>query len=212
MKLLKRLKKSAEVDFEYQKVQGFPEGILVLLFLEEKMTNKSVSKSKNLTVSGVCLALALLLPFVTGQIPSVGSMLCPMHIPILLCAFFVSPPWAMTVGFVAPILRFALFSMPPMPFGLAMAFELATYGLVAGVLYKSLPKKKSSVYLALIGAMIMGRVVWGAARLVIAGVTANPFTWQMFIAGALLEAIPGIVIQLVIIPVIVMAVKKNNEI
>lgn len=176
------------------------------------MTSKSVSKVKNLTIAGVCLALALLLPFVTGQIPSVGSMLCPMHIPVLLCAFFVSWKWALGVGFVAPILRFALFSMPPMPFGIAMAFELATYGFVSSVMYKVLPKKKWAIYVSLISAMVLGRVVWGAARMIIAGVTANPFTWQMFIGGALLEAIPGIAIQLILIPIIVMAVKKNNEV
>ncbi len=174
--------------------------------------NKKVSTVKNVTIAGVCLALALLLPFVTGQIPQIGAMLCPMHIPVLLCGFFVSWKWAMAVGFTAPLLRFAIFSMPPMPFGLAMAFELATYGMVASLMYRALPKKKWAVYVSLVVAMILGRVVWGAARLVIAGVTANPFTWQMFLAGALLEAIPGIVIQLVIIPVIVMAVKKNNEV
>ena len=179
---------------------------------ETKMTNKSVTKVKRVTVAGICLALALLLPFVTGQIPQVGAMLCPMHLPVLLSAFFVGWKWAMAVGFTAPILRFALFSMPPMPFGIAMAFELATYGLVASVVYNILPKKKWAIYASLITAMIVGRVVWGAARLVIAGITANPFTWQMFIGGALLEAIPGIIIQLILIPIIVMAVKKNNEV
>lgn len=201
------------------------EGGLVLLFFEnsfrksgksvflrgEEEMKKRAEKIKNITVAGVCLALALLLPFVTGHIPSVGTMLCPMHIPVLLCAFFVSWPWAAAVGFVAPILRFMLFSMPPMPFGIAMAFELATYGLTASVLNRILPKTKSSIYIALVGAMIAGRVVWGGARLIIAGVTSNPFTWQMFIGGALLEAIPGIVIQMILIPIIVMAVKKNNE-
>ena len=171
-----------------------------------------MSNVKNVTVSGVCLALALLLPFVTGQIPQVGAMLCPMHLPVLLCGFFVSWKWAMAVGFTAPILRFAIFSMPPMPFGLAMAFELATYGLVSSVVYNMLPKKKWSVYVALLTAMIIGRIVWGAARLIIAGVTSNLFTWQMFVGGALLEAIPGIIVQIILIPVIVMAIKKNDEV
>jgi len=125
---------------------------------------------------------------------------------------FVNWKWACAVGFIAPLLRFAIFSMPPMPFGIAMAFELATYGLVTSLLYNFLPKKRWSIYASLISAMVIGRVVWGAARMVIAGVTANPFTWQMFIGGALLEAIPGIIIQLVLIPIIVMAVKRNNEV
>jgi len=176
------------------------------------MKSKTSRRIKDLTVSGVCLALALLLPFLTGQIPTIGAMLSPMHIPILLCAFFVNWKWACAVGFIAPLLRFAIFSMPPMPFGIAMAFELATYGLVTSLLYNFLPKKRWSIYASLISAMVIGRVVWGAARMVIAGVTANPFTWQMFIGGALLEAIPGIIIQLVLIPIIVMAVKRNNEV
>lgn len=165
---------------------------------------------KDLTFASLCLAAALILPFFTGQIPAIGAMLCPMHIPVLICAFFCSWQWAGLVGFVAPLLRFALFSMPPMPFGIAMAFEMATYGIVAAVMYKMLPKKKVSVYISLITAMIAGRVVWGAARLVIAGVTQSQFTWSLFIGGALLEAIPGILLQLILIPVIVMAVKRER--
>lgn len=91
--------------------------------------------------SALFLALALVLPFLTGQIQTVGNMLCPMHIPVLLCAFMCGPQWAAAVGFTAPLLRFALFTMPPMPNGIAMAFELMTYGLVCGLMYKLLPKK-----------------------------------------------------------------------
>ena len=165
---------------------------------------------RDLTLSSLCLAAALILPFFTGQIPAIGSMLCPMHIPVFICAFFCRWQWAGLVGFTAPLIRFALFSMPPMPFGIAMSFEMAVYGIVAAVLYKVLPKKQSSVYISLITAMIAGRIVWGAARLVIAGVTGNQFTWSLFIGGALLEAIPGIIIQLILIPVIVKAVKKER--
>lgn len=171
------------------------------------MTNQK-SNIKELTIAAMCLALAMLLPFLTGQIPTIGAMLSPMHFPVLLGAFFISWKWAVLVGFTAPLLRFAIFSMPPMPFGIAMAFEMATYGLVVSIMYRHLPKKRASIYAALITAMIAGRIVWGAARLVIAGVTQSAFTWQLFIGGALLEAIPGIVVQLVLIPIIVMAVKK----
>ena len=171
------------------------------------MTNQK-SNIKELTIAAMCLALAMLLPFLTGQIPTIGAMLSPMHFPVLLGAFFISWKWAVLVGFTAPLLRFAIFSMPPMPFGIAMAFEMATYGLVVSIMYRHLPQKRASIYAALITAMIAGRIVWGAARLVIAGATQSAFTWQLFIGGALLEAIPGIVVQLVLIPIIVMAVKK----
>ena len=101
--------------------------------------------------------------------------------------------------------------MPPMPFGIAMAFEMAVYGAVTALIYKALPKRrKSSIYISMIIAMICGRVVWGAARMIIAGVTGTEFTWNLFIAGALVEAIPGIILHLLLVPVIVMAVKKGR--
>lgn len=164
-----------------------------------------------MTVAALCLAIALVLPFFTGQIPAIGSMLSPMHIPVYLCAFFCSWYWAALMGFTAPLLRYALFSMPPMPFGIAMAFEMATYGAVASLLYSRLShRKKSSIYISLVAAMIAGRVVWGAARMIIAGVTGTEFTWSLFIAGAFVEAIPGIILHLILVPVIVMAVKRKN--
>ena len=172
------------------------------------MTNEK-HNIKNLTLAALCLAIALLLPFLTAQIQTIGNMLCPMHIPIFLCAYICGWKWASAVGFVAPLLRYFLFGMPPlMPTGWAMAFELLTYGLVAGLLYKALPKKTINIYLSLIISMIAGRVVWGVVRLIIAGVVSTPFTWQMFIGGAVLEAIPGIILHIILIPVIVLALKK----
>ena len=99
-----------------------------------------------MTIAAMCLAIAMLLPFLTGQIPTIGAMLSPMHIPVLLCAFFANWKWAALVGFTAPLLRFAIFYMPPMPFGIAMAFEMATYGLVVSLMYNALPKKKINIY------------------------------------------------------------------
>lgn len=166
-------------------------------------------KTKNLVLSGACLALCMLLPFLTGQIPEIGKALSPMHIPVLLCGFICGWPYALAVGFIAPFLRFFLFQMPPiMPTGTAMAFELATYGAVSGLLYQKLPKKNSYVYVSLIGAMIAGRIVWGCAQLLLTGVTKSPFTWQAFMTGAFVAAIPGIICHIVIIPIIVLTLKK----
>ena len=170
------------------------------------------SKHKNLRqliLAAMFLTLALALPFLTGQIPQVGSALCPMHIPVLLCGFFCGPWYALAVGLVAPLLRFALFGMPPlMPTGIAMCFELATYGFVSGLLYKLLPGKKVFTYVTLIAAMLAGRIIWGIAMVVISGVTGSAFTWSAFMAGALLNAIPGIILHIVLIPILVMALKR----
>ncbi|MBE5888014.1 MAG: ECF transporter S component [Lachnospiraceae bacterium] len=164
---------------------------------------------KKLTLSAMFLALALVMPFLTGQIPQIGAMLCPMHIPVLLCGFFCGGPWGLLVGFVAPVLRSIIFGMPPMfPKAICMAFELATYGLVSGLLHKVLPKKKWTVYVSLILAMIAGRVVWGLAMLICMGFDVTKFGASAFISGALLNAIPGIIVQLVLIPILVIVLEK----
>ena len=162
-----------------------------------------------LTYSALYLAIALVLPFLTGQIPQIGSMLCPMHIPALLCGFVCGWPWGLAVGFIAPFLRFLLFHMPTMfPAAVAMAFELAAYGAVAGLLYRVLPKRTGCIYVALIAAMVAGRLVWGAARYLLAGLEHSAFPPALFLAGAVTTALPGILLHIVLIPVLVMAMQK----
>ena len=163
---------------------------------------------KKLVYSAMCLALCLVLPFLTGQIPEIGSMLLPMHIPVLLCGFLCGAGWGAAVGFTAPLLRFAIFSMPPMPGCISMAFELATYGLVVGLLHKKMGKSMKGVYVSLICAMVAGRLVWGAAQMAIMGLNGSSFPFSAFVAGAFTSAIPGIVLQLVLIPVLVRALDK----
>lgn len=173
------------------------------------------SKQKNLRrliLAAMFLALALALPFLTGQIPQVGSALCPMHIPVLLCGFFCGPWYALTVGLVAPLLRFALFGMPPlMPTGIAMCFELATYGFVSGLLYKLLPGKKVFTYVTLIAAVLAGRIIWGIARVILAGLAQSEFAWTAFLSGAFVNAVPGIILHILLIPVLVIALKRYTE-
>lgn len=162
-----------------------------------------------LTCAAICLALCMLLPFLTGQIPQIGNMLCPMHLPVLLCGFVCGPAYAAAVGAIAPLLRFALFGMPVIfPTGAAMCLELMTYGLVSGLMYRALPRRRSSIYVSLVCAMALGRVVWGAASMVLRGIAGTGFTWAAFMAGAFTTAIPGIVLQLVLIPVLVMALER----
>lgn len=163
---------------------------------------------KKLVYSAMCLALCLVLPFLTGQIPEIGSMLLPMHIPVLLCGFLCGAGWGAAVGFTAPLLRHLLFSMPPMPGCISMAFELATYGLVVGLLHKKLGKSVKGIYMSLICAMVAGRLVWGAAQMAIMGLSGGSFPFSAFAAGAFTSAIPGIVLQLVLIPVLVRALDK----
>ena len=164
---------------------------------------------RNTSLGAMCLALCMVLPFVTGQIPQIGAMLCPMHLPVLLCGFICGPWYALIIGAAAPLLRFAIFGMPPVyPTGIAMCFELMTYGLVSGLLYKLLPKNKVNIWVSLLAAMLAGRLVWGCVRAVISGAGGAGFTWAAFISGGFTSAVPGIVLQLVLIPAVVLALRK----
>lgn len=164
---------------------------------------------RKMTLSALFLAVAFILPFLTGQIPQVGAMLCPMHVPVLLCGFFCGGPWGLAVGVIAPLLRSFTLGMPPMfPTALCMAFELGTYGLISGILHKILPKKKVFIYVSLLTAMVAGRIVWGLVMFACMGFDVAKFGMTAFVAGAVTTAIPGIILQIIIIPILVIMVEK----
>ena len=170
------------------------------------------NNTKKLTLSAMFLALAFILPFFTGQLKQIGSMLCPMHIPVLLCGFFCGAPWGALVGISAPILRSMILGMPIMfPSAVCMAFELAAYGLIVGLLHRKLPKKKSSVYISLFTAMVIGRMVWGIAMFTVMGFNASTFGFAAFLSGAVTTAIPGIILQILLIPIIVITLESKME-
>lgn len=156
-------------------------------------------------LASLFLALAYVLPFFTGQLSEIGSKLCPMHIPVLLCGFICGPFWALAVGFVAPLFRSLTLGAPLLfPRAVCMAFELASYGFIAGLLHKLLPRKKPYIYCSLLSAMITGRIIWGVAMLTCLGLTGKAFTFSAFITGSLVNAIPGIIVQIILIPILVM--------
>lgn len=173
---------------------------------------------KKLVLSAMFMAIGLVLPFITGQIQQIGSMLLPMHIPVLFCGLICGWQYGAVVGFVLPLLRYVLFGMPPIfPTGVSMSFELAVYGAVIGLIMQQLSKRNTTdsgknyvrnLYLALIGAMLAGRIVWGLVRFILARATMQPFTMEMFMAGAFLTAVPGIIVQLILIPGIMAALKR----
>ena len=174
-----------------------------------RKTKLTSAQIRRLTYAALFLALAMVLPFITGQIPEIGSMLCPMHIPALLCGFLCGWPWGLAVGFIAPLLRSVVFGMPALfPGAVAMAFELAVYGGMAGYLYHRLPRRNGTVYAVLLLSMIAGRIVWGGVRVILAGLSGSTFTWALFLAGAVTNAIPGIILQLVLIPILVVAMER----
>ena len=166
---------------------------------------KKHNKFLKMILSALFLALAYVMPFLTGQIPEIGAMLCPMHLPVLLCGFICGPVWGAAVGAVAPIFRSLTLGMPPLfPTALCMAFELAAYGAVAGLMHRLLPRKKQYIYCSLLAAMIAGRIVWGVASFIFVGASGQSFIFAAFLAGAFTNAIPGIIVQILLVPVLVM--------
>lgn len=164
--------------------------------------------TKKLVLSGLFIALGLVLPIFTHSV-GLGTTVLPMHIPVLLCGFVCGWPYGLVVGVITPLLSSLMTAMPPLfPYAVTMAFELAAYGFMAGLLYKLFPKKNIFIYVILIISMLFGRIVWGTAMLAFLGLTGKAFTWAAFTAGAFIESIPGIIIQIILIPILVIALKK----
>lgn len=176
------------------------------------MSKTKNSNLLNLVLSAMFLALGLVLPFLTGQIKEIGNMLLPMHIPVMLCGLVCGPQYGLLVGAITPILRSSLFGMPVMfPSAISMAFELATYGFVIGYLFSHAKWKCiKSLYRCLLTAMVCGRVVWGIVQCFLLGLGDNGFTFSMFLSGAFLKAVPGIILQLVLIPAIMLILGKTH--
>lgn len=188
----------------------FREEILMAEMTKTMGKARGGTTTKNLVLAALFLALGLVLPFFTAQIPSIGSMLLPMHIPVLICGFVCGGPYGLLVGAIVPLLRSVMFGMPPMLVAIPMAFELAAYGFMTGFLYKKLKKNTVNIYVSLLAAMIIGRIVWGVVKLVMAGMGTSSFGMAMFISGAFTTAIPGIILQIVLIPIIVIALRKAS--
>ncbi len=177
-----------------------------------KQQNRIQSPVVKTVLSALFLAIGLVLPFLTGQIRQVGNMLLPMHLPVLLCGLMCGWPYGLVVGAVLPIMRSLLFTMPALyPSALAMTFELATYGFLAGFIFGiSRWKCLRTLYRALVAAMLGGRLIWGLAMLCLLGFTGEWFTLGAFWTGAFATALPGIILQLVLIPSIMLLFHKTH--
>lgn len=162
-------------------------------------------------LAALFLAIAYVMPFLTGQIPELGQQLCPLHIPVILCGFICGWQWGLTVGFIAPLLRSLILTMPGLfPTAVCMAFELAAYGAVSGLMHRLMPKKKPLIYCSLLIAMVVGRMIWGIAMLICTGIDGGSFTLSAFFAGAVTTALPGIIIQVILIPILVMVLDNTK--
>ncbi|MFP4478706.1 MAG: ECF transporter S component [Candidatus Izemoplasmatales bacterium] len=171
-----------------------------------------IQEIQKMILSGLFLSLALVLPFFTGSIQALGASFLPMHLPIILCGFICGPKYGGLIGFISPLLRSLLFSMPPLyPVAIAMSFELATYGFITGLLYILLNKNIFTIYFSLIIAMVGGRIVLGIANVILLGLEGVSYSFATFISAAFIVAFPGIIFQLIVVPIIIYALQKAHQ-
>ena len=170
--------------------------------------------TKNIALSAIFIAIGIVLPIFFHSVNILAKMFLPMHIPVILCAMICGPFLGCICAIATVLLSSSFTGMPVIyPMAIIMCFELATYALISGNLYNLLIKKFNiifSSYIALIIAMISGRIVLGVASLLLIGILGNGYTFQAFLSGAFITAFPGIIIQLVLIPWILFLFDKTN--
>ena len=161
------------------------------------------TSTRKLTLSALFLALGLVLPLITGQIPQIGKMLLPMHIPVLLCGMVCGAPYGAVCGLLGPMLSSVLTGMPTAALMPAMMVECAAYGLTTGLMLRLVRTGKTyaDLYLSLVAAMLIGRLVSGVTKALF--FMAGQYTMQAWIAASFVTALPGIVLQLAVVPSIV---------
>ena len=176
------------------------------------MTSQNI-RVKNLVMAALFTAIGVVLPQAFHMIPNAGSIILPMHLPILICGMVAGGFYGAIAGALTVSLSILINGMPPLfPIGVCMIAELAVYGLVSGVAYKALGCRmnRKRTYAALIIAMLAGRAVNGLAMTAAMGMAGKAYTMQAFLMGAFVTALPGIIIQLVLIPPVVMALEKTH--
>ena len=173
---------------------------------------KSMKPLYRLVLSALLLAVGIVLPFFTGQIPEIGKMLLPMHLPVFLCGLICGAQYGAVVGFVLPLMRSLMFSAPVLfPSAVGMAFELSVYGFLIGFIFMLFKKRTLiELYAALILSMLGGRAVWGVVMWALMLAGGSGFTFSAFLAGAFVNAVPGMILQLILVPAIMLLLDRTH--
>lgn len=170
-------------------------------------------KKDNLTryvSTAVCIALCVVLPITLHAIPNAGTLLSPMHLPVLLCGLICGWPMGLLCGLAGPLLSSLITGMPAMGYMPTMMVELAIYGLVTGLMIHLVRTGKliADLYISLLTAMLAGRILTGVARALI--FAAGTYSWKAWATGYFLSSFPGIVLQLILIPALYLALQRAH--
>lgn len=170
-----------------------------------------MNQTRKITYTALFISLAILLPFITFQIPSIGQLLTPMHFPVIIGALLLGPFYGALIGIISPLLRFLLFGMPILPVASAMAIELAIYAVVISVVMKLLKKVEihhlAKLYISLIIAMLLGRVGFALAAMIF----MNAPSFQVVFISTFSGSSIGILLQLILIPMIYVRIHQNKN-
>lgn len=169
--------------------------------------------TQNLVLAAFFLALGMILPAALGSVsPTIGSIISPLHIPVLLCGFICGKRYGFMVGFLSPLIKIAVYGVPPLFIAIPMCVELAGYGFFTGFMSEKLGKSTKNIYISLITAMFIGRIAYGISTYLITtfallGSGGGEYTIAAFItSGAMLGGIPGIISHIIIIPSVLFAI------
>lgn len=166
-----------------------------------------LSYAKRVVYTALCTALCVVLPMAFHAIQNAGTVFLPMHIPVLLCGLMCGWPFGFICGVLGPLLSSLLTGMPPAAMLPAMMVECAMYGCVTGLGMKYIHTGKSlpDLYISMVTAMVTGRVLSGLAKSLIFSPGTAPFAW---VTTSLVAGLPGIVIQLILIPMVFTALTR----
>ncbi len=172
-----------------------------------------ISPIKRSNLCAMCIALCCVLPLAFHAL-SLGHTFSPMHIPVLLCGMLCGPAYGAFCGIAGPVLSSLLTSMPSATGLISMIPELITYGFVSGVLMKRVRTGRLSadIYLALVPAMVAGRVVGGIASALFYLGTSGAYSFELFVTSYFITALPGIVLHLVLVPALTAVLAKAGMI
>jgi len=161
-----------------------------------------LSYVKKMVFTAVCIALCVVLPMAFHTVQNAGTIFLPMHIPVLLCGLICGWPFGFICGALGPALSSLLTGMPPAAMMPSMMLECAAYGCITGAMMCLVHTKKPmlDLYISMVTAMVAGRVLAGLAKSLIFSPGTAPFAW---VSTSLVAGIPGIVIQLILIPLVV---------
>ncbi|MFH0931099.1 MAG: ECF transporter S component [Candidatus Zixiibacteriota bacterium] len=164
-----------------------------------KLTGKQIS------LSALFISLGIVLPFIFHQFGLAGRIFLPMHFPVFFAGILVGPLSGAIVGFLSPVLSFLLTGMPP-PYAVPlMALELPVYGVSIGLFYRRL---KIPILISLILSMIAGRIAFALGIFVIGAFVNLPISFISFLEASFITGLPGILLQLILIPVLNFRLRK----